>query len=126
MVDVLFAPNPINELKKYLEKEEYFTALALAVQDFEQYGMHALNRHLKGRKIKINTRERVRNCHQLIVLLRACGIITDMIYQEMLDVNKFRGKVIHKLGKRITMDKTEAKGKIEKAIKCLRFLEQAK
>jgi hypothetical protein len=125
MLDVILAPDPVNELKKYLEKEEYFTALALAVQDFEHYGMHSLNRHLKGKEIKINMK-RVRSCHQLIVLLRACGIISDEIYQNMLNVNSFRGKMIHKLGSRITMNKTEAKELLEKAIKCLRFLEQAK
>lgn len=126
MIDAIIAPNPINELKKYLDKEEYFTALALAVQDFEHYGMHSLNRYLKGKKIKINTKKRVRSCHQLIVLLRACGIISDGIYRNMLDVNSFRGRVIHQLGKRITMDKTESKELLERAIECLRFLEQAK
>lgn len=126
MIDVIIAPNPVNELKNYLKGEEYFTALALAVQDFEHYGMHALNRHLKDKEIKINTRKRIKSCHQLIVLLRACDIIPEEIYQKMLDVNSFRGKVIHKLGKRITMDKTKAKKMIEKAIECLSFLEQAK
>ena len=61
----------------------------------------------------------MRSIEQIIVFLRASRIIKQPIYCKMMDVNKFRNKLVHFEGTPEKLDPIEAEKIIRKAIDCL-------
>lgn len=120
-MSAIIVPNPAGGLEQHLAQKEYFKALVLSTQYFDHYGRVRLREDFKKNGIQIDMK-RIRRVEQVIVLLRACGIVNQDIYSKLFGVNKKRREVVHKVAARIVLDEKDTEKSIKDAIECVKVL----
>lgn len=116
-----YGKHPIIILETCIDNKEWFKGIVLSTAFFEGVGRLVLEESLEG---KIELR-RLKFCSldQIILLLFSSGHIDQKTYTQMMEVKKYRNKIVHiELYKHVKIEPDLAEKKISKAIKCIKVL----
>lgn len=118
-----FGDDPVKILKDCIENGEWFKGIVLSTAYFEGVGRLVLAESLED-KIS-DKRFKYYNLEQIILLLFASGNIDPKTYSLMIEVKKYRNKLVHiELYKEVQIEPKVAEKKLKKAIKCIQALSE--
>jgi hypothetical protein len=113
--------DPCKEIDEARNREDFFSAFALAVSFFEYYGLKILGSRFSG-IVSHDKFERL-SANDMTTLLFCTGTISSEIYVKMIEVIKERNKLVHpKIIEDNKLNRVIADKLLEKAKESIRVL----
>lgn len=117
---VRIAPNPVEELRRFLSDKKYFVGIIMSTAFFEHYGMKKIKNHFDTSGIHIgeNRIERL-PLGEIIVVLYGLGLVTEQTYSKMFEVKQKRDNLVHDISAKYELTQNDGRRTLEKAIQCM-------
>jgi hypothetical protein len=111
---------PTKVLQTHIDKKQWLEGIVVSTAFFESFGVTKLRVHFKG-EIKEEKLERL-GLEEIIILLRASGIINQPTYSKMMNIKDVRNKLVHDPTMTYKLEYTKSKKLLEEAIECIKEL----
>lgn len=123
--DTSFIINPIPEIEKSLDEQDYFKAATFLAAILEYYGRLAINGKLETEDRSVDEKRIDRlSLEEVSVFLYGLKVIDQPCYSALIELNKLRNSLLH-IKDAVEFRKrcgNEAEATIRKAIKCIYIL----
>ena len=122
-IDAFLVRGPIKFLEDELKEKRFLEGVVVSVAYFERFGLEKLKGYFKSKGVPVEPLNLERlNIPAMTNMLERFGIIDNQTHSRMIEVNRVRNKIVHRLTHPDSINESETRIAIEQAIVCLKAL----